>query len=58
MIIRFPFHYLTNAKKHTEQNFNQINGLINNEPPKTFIREQIKNSAKERSEKISASVFN
>ena len=46
-----PFNYLANAEKHTEQNFNQIDGLINNEPPKPSIREQIKNSAKEHGEK-------
>ena len=27
-------NYLANAEKHTEQNFNQIDGLINNESPK------------------------
>ena len=27
-------NYLANAEKHTEQNFNQIDGLMNNEPPK------------------------
>ena len=27
-------NYIANAEKHTEQNFNQIDGLMNNEPPK------------------------
>ncbi len=27
-------NYLENAEKHTEQNYNHIDGLMNNEPPK------------------------
>ena len=36
-----PFNYLETAKKQTEQNYNMLDGQINNEPKKPSVRRQL-----------------
>lgn len=46
-------NYLENAEKQTEQNYNHIDGIINNEPPKQekpSIKEQLQQTKKEQGE--------
>lgn len=51
-----PFNYLENAEKSEEQNYNQIDGQINNEQPhkaeKPSIRQQLKTAEKEQEHKL------
>lgn len=47
-------NYLTNAEMQVEQNYNQIDGIINNEPPeqeKPSIKEQLQHTKNEQGEK-------
>ena len=37
-----PENYLATAEMGAEQNYNQIDGIINNEPPKPSLLEQLK----------------
>ena len=36
-----PFNYLETAEKQTEQNYNMLDGQINNEPKKPSVRRQL-----------------
>lgn len=50
---RYKGNYLENAEKLTEQNYNHIDGIINNEPPKQekpSIKEQLQQTKKEQGE--------
>ena len=50
-----PFNYLETAEKQTEQNYNKIDGIINNEPPedskKPSIKQQLNQAKKEQGER-------
>lgn len=51
-----PFNYLENAEKSEEQNYNQIDGQINNEHPrkveKPSIRQQLRTAEKEQEHRL------
>ena len=56
--IRFadkPFNYLETAEKQTEENYNKIDGIINNEPSedckKPSIKQQLNQAKKEQGER-------
>ena len=50
-----PFNYLETAEKQTEQNYNKIDGIINNVPPKDSkkpsIKQQLNQAKKEQGER-------
>ena len=50
-----PFNYLETAEKQTEQNYNKIDGIINNEPSedskKPSIKQQLNQAKKEQGER-------